>query len=105
MSNLPGAKEDKLFAAISYIGILCFIPLILKKKSNYVQFHAKQGTVLFIAEVVAFFVNILPVICQILWFIAAVFFLVVSITGAKKAYEGKRWDLPILGKYAGKIEL
>ena len=46
-----GAENDKYVAAISYLWILCFVPLFLKKKSKFAQHHAKQGLVLFIAEI------------------------------------------------------
>ena len=36
-------EANKVLAAISYLGLLCLVPLFLKKSSPYVQFHAKQG--------------------------------------------------------------
>ncbi|MFH0780327.1 MAG: hypothetical protein V1928_05795, partial [Parcubacteria group bacterium] len=54
------SKDDRAFAAISYISILCLVSLLLKKDSQFVQFHAKQGVVLLIAEVILWFVNIIP---------------------------------------------
>jgi hypothetical protein len=34
-------EENAVMAALSYIWILCFVPLFLKKKSKFAQFHAK----------------------------------------------------------------
>ena len=67
--------DSKAFAAIGYLGILCFVPLLLKKDSPYAQFHGKQGLVLFIAEVVLFFINIIPVLGQLVWLFASIVFL------------------------------
>ena len=97
--------DSKAFAAIGYIGILCFVPLLLKKDSPYAQFHGKQGLVLFIAEVIIFFINIIPVLGQLVWLIGSVLFLTLSILGLLKAWNGESWELPILGEYAKKIKL
>lgn len=43
-------QENKITALLSYLGILVIIPVLLRKKSPYVNFHANQGLVLFIAE-------------------------------------------------------
>jgi uncharacterized membrane protein len=40
-------------AVLSYIGILCLIPLLMKKTSKFAQEHAKQGFVLFLFEIAA----------------------------------------------------
>ncbi|MBT4722675.1 DUF4870 domain-containing protein [Candidatus Falkowbacteria bacterium] len=97
--------DSKAFAAIGYLGILCFVPLLLKKDSPYAQFHGKQGLVLFIAEVVLFFINIIPVLGQLVWLFASIVFLIISVIGLLKAWNGESWELPILGEYARKIKL
>ena len=50
--------ENKVIAAIGYFGILCLLPLILKKDSPFAQFHGKQGLVLLIAFVLLWGVNV-----------------------------------------------
>ena len=47
----PVVQEGKLFAVISYLGILCVITLLTKKDNAFALFHAKQGLVLLIAAV------------------------------------------------------
>jgi fumarate reductase subunit D len=98
-------EKNKLMAAISYLGVLCLVPLFLKKSSPYVQFHAKQGLVLFIAEIVISFVNIIPFLGQLAWLVAVVVFLIVSIKGIVKAWNGVCWKIPVISDYAKKIEL
>lgn len=52
----PEEKEDdknegvNALAVISYLGILCLVPLLTKKDDKFTQFHAKQGLALLIAE-------------------------------------------------------
>jgi len=91
-------EEYKVMAAISYFWIFCFVPLLLNKKSKFAQFHAKQGLVLFIIELVGWMI---PVIGWILFVLAVVY----AILGVRAALAGEYWEMPILGKYAKKISL
>lgn len=68
------------------------------KKSPNVQFHVRQGIVLFIIE--ALFAAI-PVIG---WMALAVP-VVASLYGMLQALAGRQWELPFVGKYAKKINL
>ena len=52
-TNKPQAKSndtsnDTLMGVLAYIGILCLIPLLAAKDSEFAQFHAKQGLNLFL---------------------------------------------------------
>jgi len=96
---------DKVLAAISYLGILCLVPLFLKKSSPYVQYHAKQGLVLLIAEIIVSFVNIIPILGQVVWFFALILFTLISIVGLIKAWYGVYWKMPVISEYAKKIKL
>ena len=98
-------EANKILAAISYLGLLCLIPLFLKKSSPYVQFHAKQGLVLLIAEVIISFVNIIPFFGTIVWGLAGLVLFVVSILAFIKTWKGVSWEIPIVSEYAKKIEL
>lgn len=93
--------ENKVIAAIGYIWILCLVPLFLKRNSSFAQFHAKQGLVLFIAEIVGMLLYWIPLVGQILF----VILIILSVIGIVKALGGQEWELPILGRYAKKINL
>jgi len=99
-------EENKVLAAIAYIGVLCFVPLILKKDSKFATEHAKQGVVLFIAELAVWALGMLPVIG---WFIigpvGSIIALIVSIVGFLKAISGEFWEIPGIGSYRNKINL
>ncbi|MCD4760431.1 hypothetical protein K8R42_00865 [bacterium] len=90
-------EDNKVIAAIGYVGVLCFVPLLLKKDSKFSQFHGKQGLMLFLLEIAGF----IPVIGWAL-FIAAV---ILAIFGIRATLDGKYWELPILGQYAKKLNL
>jgi uncharacterized membrane protein len=101
-----GMQDDKVMAAIAYIWVLCFVTLLMKKDNEYCQFHAKQGLVLFLFSFVVMVLGMIPVLG---WFIVLpigwLIIVVLSILGILNALQGKKWEMPFLGKYAKKINL
>jgi fumarate reductase subunit D len=93
--------DNKALAALSYAWILCFIPLLKKRDSKFVQFHAKQGMVLFILQMIGSLVFWFPLFGQLLF----LGFLVLSVTGAIKAYGGDWWKMPYVYELGKKINL
>ena len=49
-------EDNKIIAAIGYVSILFVLPLFLKKNSKFAQFHAKQGLLLFLIELVSTYI-------------------------------------------------
>lgn len=94
-------EENRVIAAIGYIWILCLVPLFLKRNSQFAQFHAKQGLVLFVAEIFGWLIYWIPLIGWLL----GIFVLLMAIMGIMSALQGRYWEMPILGKYARKINL
>ncbi|MCK4540537.1 DUF4870 domain-containing protein [Candidatus Parcubacteria bacterium] len=94
-------EENKAIAALSYVWVLCLIPLLTKKKSKFAQFHAKQGLVLFIIEIIGTFIFWIPFIG---WTIA-VLLLVVAIIGVLKALNGEWWKIPYVYDWSKKFNL
>lgn len=98
-------EENKAIAAISYIGPLCLIPLLAKKDSAFAQYHAKQGLILFIAEVILSFLYGIPFIG---WFLIAplggLFTFILFIIGLLNALGGKTKPLPLIGDFADKLK-
>ncbi|NQT49672.1 DUF4870 domain-containing protein [Candidatus Kuenenbacteria bacterium] len=109
MEDQLGSKqeisENKILAALSYLGILCLIPILLKRDDKFVTFHAKQGLVLFFAEIIVWFVNIIPILGQMVWILASFVFLAVSIVGIVRVWQGEYWKIPFLHKYTKKINI
>jgi uncharacterized membrane protein len=101
-------EENKAIAAIGYVFILCFIPLLMAKDSAFAQYHAKQGFVLFVVEIVIMIIsNILVFIPIFGWSVMMILNLAVvilSIVGILKALEGDLWEMPFLGQYAKKLK-
>lgn len=97
MNPQSGNKDDKTIAVLSYLGILCLIPLLLKKDSEFVKFHAKQGLVLLIG----WFLVWIP----FLGWILGIVLLVLSIMGIINVLNSKREKLPIIGDLAEKFNI
>jgi len=98
-------QDDKVIAALGYIGILCLLPLLLKKNSPFAQHHGKQGLVLLIAWCLLWVGNIIPIIGQIVWAVGSVLLLILMILGIVNAWVGKMWEMPVLGEYAKQIKI
>lgn len=90
-------QQNKLWALLGYLGILCLVPLLAKKESKFAQFHAKQGLLVFIAW---FFVWI-PVLGWLLG-IALFFAWIIAVINV---LSGKYWKIPVIGDYAEKINI
>jgi len=99
------AEENKLIASIGYLGILCLIPLLLKKDSPFAQFHGKQGLVLLIVWLMLWMGNIVPVLGWMVWLFGSLVLVVLIIMGVVHALKGEMWELPYLGQYAKEIKL
>ncbi|MBU1727445.1 MAG: hypothetical protein KJ880_07435 [Candidatus Omnitrophica bacterium] len=98
-------EEGKFFAVISYISFLCVVSLLLKKDNKFVLYHAKQGLVLFVIEVVGFIFSIVPPLGWFYRVFGVAIFIVVSLLGAYNAYKGVFFGLPWISNAAEKISL
>lgn len=99
------AEDNKVLAVISYLGILCLIPLLLKKDSPFAQFHGKQGLILFLAWVIFRVVMIIPVLGWFVGLLGVLMCLILAITGMVNAFRGEMKELPWIGHYAAKLNL
>lgn len=87
-------------AALSYVWILCLIPL-LGSKDEFVKFHAKQGFVLFLIELVLILVGWIPLV----GWLASLIVVLVAIIGIIKALNGERWEIPYVYNLSKKIKI
>jgi uncharacterized membrane protein len=106
------SSDRTLMLVLSYVGILCLIPLLMKKDDPEVQWHAKNGTALFGAEVVLFILRIMLIFIRIPFLGCGVSvitcviwlgFLAISIIAIMKAVKGQRLRIPILTDFAEKM--
>lgn len=95
--------EGKAYAILSYLWILCLVPLILKKDNKFAMFHAKQGLVLFIGELVVSFVGMIPILGWLIFLAGTPIFGVLSLIGIVQVLMGNFWKMPVAGDIAEKI--
>ncbi|MFA5124726.1 MAG: hypothetical protein WC473_02780 [Patescibacteria group bacterium] len=88
MSDKTLTSDQKIWGAISYLWVLSLVALAVKKNDSYVRFHANQGVLLFVIS----FVGFIPVLGWLINLIIAI----VAIIAIIKAYEGEKWQLPLL---------
>jgi len=105
MTEQNDIADNKALAAIGYLGPLCLLPLLLKTKSPFAQHHGKQGLVIFIAWIILWVVNIIPILGQFIWFVGSIVLLIYVILGIRHALEGNMWQAPFLGKFTSQIKL
>ncbi len=101
----PEVQEGKFFAAVGYLSVLCFVPLLLKKGNRFAQFHGKQALVLFILEVAASILKAIPALGDIVFTLSFVVFGILSLVGIVKVLMGEYWEMPVIQEVANKISL
>lgn len=114
-------SDNKVFALLSYIGILVIVPLIAAPKSKFARFHANQGLVLLIGEAAygvarGVLLGVLRLLRLITPFGGALFgpvywivniitgllslvFVVFAIIGIINAAQGKAKELPFISRF------
>lgn len=101
-------SNDKVYGILSYIGILVLVPL-LAGKTQFARYHANQGLVLFIADIIlGVMISITTLVLSPLGVIGAILGGIVSgvfglcvfimiIMGIINAANGEMKPLPIIG--------
>lgn len=122
--------EPNLGAALSYIWVVGLIFFFLEKDNRFIRFHAMQSVLLGVFWMLVIFVlviiniilavlvgvaaaaageagGLLGIVVWLLsllvWTVLPIGFLAVVIFTAVKAYQGKKFMLPVVGKMAEKI--
>jgi uncharacterized membrane protein len=122
--------DPKVAAAISYIWIVGLVFFFIEKENKFIRFHAMQSILFGIANSVIMMVlaiiavimtfafgiggamvgggigTLIQMLVWVIWLIfwlLAMLFLVGLILAAVKAYQGKKFKLPLIGNMAEKI--
>ena len=104
------SPNRKIMLVLSYLGLLSLIPLLAEKDDKEVQWHAKNGTVLAVAEIILLVVMVivshipgLNCIGCFIWPILMIIFLVISVLCIIKALNGERFIIPVLTQYVDRF--
>jgi fumarate reductase subunit D len=96
---------DNVYAILSYLWILCLVPVLMKKENKFVRFHARQGLMLFIVEVGVGIVSIIPFLGGIIYIIGMIVCGLLSLAGIVNVLMGKEWKMPIISEWAEMIKI
>ena len=102
MYDTQDIQDNKIWAALSYVGILFILPLLVNGgKSRYGKYHANQGFILFLADIVCgiagAILGMIPIIGGILSALLSLALLALLIIGIINAANGKAKELPLIG--------
>lgn len=101
-------SKNKVYAIISYLGILCVVPMFAAKDSAFARFHCNQGLVLFLANIMVSVLNtingfVLANASELLYGLVSLLLsgvsiclTVFSIMGIVYACQGKKKALPLI---------
>lgn len=105
-------EENKILAAIGYLGILVLIPLFAKKDSKFVMEHARQGLAPFTTEIIVWLVELIPgripgfgFVIAILANICYAVLAIVSIIALVYVLTGKCRKIPIVYDFAKGLKI
>jgi fumarate reductase subunit D len=105
------SSQERAFGALGYLFLLFIIPLFAKRDSLFVQFHARQGMVLFllwsalsllvlIVLAIASGVFIVETIFIALWLLATFLYALLAIIALFKVALGERYRMPVVADVA-----
>ncbi|MBF0139415.1 MAG: hypothetical protein HQL74_03935 [Magnetococcales bacterium] len=99
----PVTIGTQIIAAMSYLGILALVPLVLGAITPFARFHARQGIILWIWEVLAVFGLVVPVIGRVFFQVSSVLCFTLSVVGLIAVFLGRTWRFPIIAQLADKL--
>jgi uncharacterized membrane protein len=97
-------EEGRMAAILSYIPLLCFIPLLNMKDNKDARFHARQGVLLFLIELLAV-IFLIDGISNFVFKAILIVGIILSIAGIYFSLQGKSYKIPIIGDLAEKSNL
>lgn len=106
--NQPDPRKGQgisVFAVLSYMWILCLVPIIMKNEDEDVKFHARQGFMLFIVETVFAFVGVIPLLGNLIGALGILICWLLSLIGIIQVMMGNKWKMPVIGKWAEKLTI
>lgn len=94
-------EEGRMAAILAYIPILCFVPLLNMKENREAHFHARQGVILFLIELLAV-IFLIDGISDLVFKGILMVALALSVAGIYFAFQGRNYRLPLIGDLADK---
>ena len=117
VATTPGAQSSNrgIMIVLSYLWLLALVPLLVEKEDKEVQWHAKHGIVLMVAEIVLWIAitivtlvissisGALGCVVSLLTFGLWLGILVVHVLCIVKGVNGQRFLIPGVSEYASRF--
>jgi len=97
--NVSQLNDDKLWSILSYIPILCLIPLLQEETDSDLRLHARQGVVLMLLELLIC-ILLIPGVTNLLFIVSLVICILLALIGAFNAAQSKYWRIPVISDIA-----
>ncbi len=92
-----------LLGLLSYLGTLCFVPLMVKDTDEFILFHARQGLVLWGWSVLAGLSLLIPGVGIPFFAVSLPLVTLLSVTGMISVVLRRAWKLPVIYRLAQAI--
>lgn len=89
-------RSDALWGIAAYLHLLIVLPLIFKRKDQFVQYHIKQGIAVLFIWVLFLFSFFVPVLPWLFGFLL----LVLILAGITNVIMSRERPLPLIGRIA-----
>ncbi len=109
------SASERLLGVLGYLAILFIIPVKVRRDSMFVQFHARQGGVLFGLWVAIAFVllvlllfaggGVFATILLGVFFVATALYFLMALAGIVKVLLGERYRMPVVADVALMLRL
>ncbi len=103
--TVQSGLSDNAAGALAYVTIIPAIIFLIVEpynKNSYIRFHAWQSIFLGIVAFVIGFINVIPILGQIIFLVGMLILFVAWIIVLLKALKGERFKLPLIGDLAEK---
>lgn len=93
------AKNSRLLATLSYLGILFVLPFLINKDDRFSVYHAKQGGILFLYGILSRVLKFVPIVGTVL----RMFYFYCIYKGMSNALNEIKQPLPYIGQLGDKF--
>lgn len=106
MKEGTGLKKETAAALATLLGPTLVVPVlfILLEKDEFVRFWAFQSIVVFLAIFVLNWVLVLTIFLALLTPLVFLLGVVLWLVMTYKAWQGEKWEVPFLGKFAIQLQ-
>ncbi|MEO5378098.1 MAG: hypothetical protein H7832_10010 [Magnetococcus sp. DMHC-6] len=96
LANRKKKPQTRFMASLSYMGVLCLVPMLFNRRDEFIHFHARQGLVLWIWGVISIFSLHIPVVGGFFFSFSVFVITVLSLLGILSVMLTRKWRLPVI---------